>query len=223
MLLAGLSQILNLYDPIIFGKIIDNYAVESGEMSQEERLNGVLWLLALAIVIALGAQIFSAFKDYVIQLIVQKFGMQIFNDGLRQTMRLPFQDFEDQSSGEILSILQKVRADNQKFISSFINILFSSLVGIGFLMWYAITKHWALIPVFLIGVVLLGGLTSILSRTIKNLQRSLIRQNRQMSGTITESLRNIELIRSLGLTYPEIRRLQSHTREIFEVEMEKVR
>src|SRR5690606_6011363 len=221
--LAGLAQILHLYDPIIFGRIIDNYAVDPGEMSQEERVNGVLRLLGLAVAIALAAQMFAAFKDYVIQLIVQKFGMQIFNDGLRQTMRLPFQEFEDQSSGEILSILQKVRADTQKFISSFINILFSSLVGIGFLMWYAITKHWALVPVFLIGVVLLGGLTSVLSRSIKNLQRSLIRQNRQMSGTITESLRNIELVRSLGLTYPEIRRLQTHTKEIYEVEMAKVR
>lgn len=90
-------------------------------------------------------------------------------------------------------------------------------------MWYASTKHWALIPVFLIGVGLLGGLTSILSRSIKTLQRSLIRQNRTMSGTITESLRNIELVRSLGLTYPEIRRLRRHTEAIYEVEMEKVR
>lgn len=221
--LAGIAQILTLYDPIIFGQIIDRYAVNPRNLSNDEMISGVLQLLALALAIALAAQLFLAFKDYVIRLVVQKFGMQIFNDGLRQTMRLPFQEFEEQSSGEILSILQKVRADTEKFISSFINILFSSLVGIGFLMWYAITKHWALIPVFLIGVVLLGGLTSILSRSIKNLQRSLIRQNRSMSGTITESLRNIELVRSLGLTYPEIRRLQEHTKGIYEVEMAKVR
>ena len=221
--LAGIAQILTLYDPIIFGQIIDRYAVNPGDLSDDEMISGVLRLLALALAIALAAQLFLAFKDYVIRLVVQKFGMQIFNDGLRQTMRLPFQEFEEQSSGEILSILQKVRADTEKFISSFINILFSSLVGIGFLMWYAITKHWALIPVFLIGVVFLGGLTSILSRSIKNLQRSLIRQNRSMSGTITESLRNIELVRSLGLTYPEIRRLQEHTKGIYEVEMAKVR
>lgn len=221
--LAGIAQILTLYDPIIFGQIIDRYAVNPGDLSDDEMIGGVLKLLALALAIALAAQLFLAFKDYVIRLVVQKFGMQIFNDGLRQTMRLPFQEFEEQSSGEILSILQKVRSDTEKFISSFINILFSSLVGIGFLMWYAITKHWALIPVFLIGVVLLGGLTSILSRSIKNLQRSLIRQNRSMSGTITESLRNIELVRSLGLTYPEIRRLQEHTKGIYEVEMAKVR
>lgn len=149
--------------------------------------------------------------------------MQIFNDGLRQTLRLPYQEFEDSSSGEILSLLQKVRTDTERFITTFINILFSSVVGIGFLIWYAFTKHWMLIPVFLVGVVLLGGLTSILSRSIKMLQRSLIRQTRQMSGTITESLRNIELVKSLGLTYPEIRRLRQHTQEIFDLEMGKVK
>src|SRR5690606_29866599 len=223
LVLAGLAQVLILYDPIIFGRIIDNYAIDPGEMTDRELASGVLKLLALAVAIALAAQLFLAFKDYVVRMVVQKFGMQIFNDGLRQTLRLPFQEFEEQSSGEILSILQKVRADTQKFLSSFIDILFSSLVGIGFLMWYAITKHWALIPVFFIGVVFLGGLTSILSRSIKNMQRSIIRQNRDMSGTITESLRNIELVRSLGLTYPEIRRLKEHTQGIYEVEMEKVR
>ena len=70
---------------------------------------------------------------------------------------------------------------------------------------------------------MLGGLTSLLSRSIKTLQRSLIRQNRQMSGTITESLRNIELVKSLGLTYPEIRRLKQHTQDIYDLEMQKVK
>ncbi|HEX8562909.1 MAG TPA: ABC transporter ATP-binding protein [Flavobacterium sp.] len=223
LLLAGIAQVLFLYDPVIFGKIIDNYALNPTGKDSEALVQGVLRLLALAIGVAIAAQLFSALKDYFLRMIVQKFGMEIFNQGLRQTLRLPFQEFEDQSSGEVLSILQKVRTDTEKFITSLINILFSSVVGIGFLIWYAITKHWALIPVFLIGVVLLGGLTSILSRSIKTLQRSLIRQNRQMSGTITESLRNIELVKSLGLTYPEIRRLKTHTEEIYNLEMAKVK
>ncbi len=84
--------------------------------------------------------------------------MQIFNDGLKQTLRLSYQEFEGQRSGETLSTLQKVRTDTERFINAFINILFSSLIGIGFLIWYAITKHWLLIPVFVIGVVVLGGL-----------------------------------------------------------------
>jgi ATP-binding cassette subfamily B protein len=44
-----------------------------------------------------------------------------------------------------------------------------------------------------------------------------------MSGTITESLRNIELVKSLGLTYPEIRRLKQHTQDIYDLEMQKVK
>ncbi len=223
LLLAGIAQILSLYDPIILGRIIDEYTLNPANRSEQELINGVLVLLGIAVAIALAARLFLSLKDYVIRLVVQKFGMQIFNDGLKQMLRLPYQDFEDQSSGEILSILQKVRNDTERFITSFINILFSSIVGIGFLIWYAFTKHWALIPVFLVGVVLLGGLTSILSRSIKVLQRSLIRQNRQMSGTITESLRNIELVKSLGLTYPEIKRLRAHTQEIFDLEMQKVK
>jgi ATP-binding cassette subfamily B protein len=223
LLLAGIAQILSLYDPIILGRIIDDYTLNPDNKTEPEQIRGVLVLLGIALGIALAARLFLSFKDYVMRLVVQKFGMQIFNDGLRQMLRLPYQDFEDQSSGEILSILQKVRNDTERFITAFINILFSSIVGIGFLIWYAFTKHWALIPVFLIGVVLLGGLTSILSRSIKVLQRSLIRQNRQMSGTITESLRNIELVKSLGLTYPEIKRLRTHTQEIFDLEMQKVK
>jgi ATP-binding cassette, subfamily B, bacterial len=223
LVLAGIGQVLSLYDPIIFGKIIDNYTLNTGDKTEGELVRGVLFWLSIAVAIALAARLVLAFKDYVLRMIVQKFGMQIFNDGLRHTLRLPYQEFEDQSSGEILSILQKVRNDTERFITNFINILFSSIVGIGFLVWYAFAKHWALIPVFLIGVVLLGGLTGILSRSIKTLQRSLIRQNRQMSGTITESLRNIELVKSLGLTWQEIRRLRQHTQEIYNLEMEKVK
>lgn len=221
--LAGIAQILSLYDPVIFGRIIDQYALNPGNKTENELIRSVVFWLSIAVGIALLARLALTFKEYVMRMVVQKFGMQIFNDGLRQTLRLPYQEFEDTSSGEILSILQKVRNDTERFITSFINVLFSTIVGIGFLIWYAFTKHWALIPVFLIGVVLLGGLTSLLSRSIKTLQRSLIRQNRQMSGTITESLRNIELVKSLGLTYPEIRRLRTHTQEIYNLEMGKVK
>ncbi|RZJ67483.1 MAG: ABC transporter ATP-binding protein [Flavobacterium sp.] len=220
LLLAGIAQVLALYDPIIFGRIVDGYALApvKGDLP-----NGIIKLLLLAVSLALAARLFLSLKDYVLRMIVQRFGMDIFNEGLRHTLRLPFQEFEDQTSGEILAVLLKVRSDTEKFITAFINVLFSSFVGVGFLMWYAITKHWALIPVFFIGFVVLGGITSLLSRSIKTLQRSLMRQNRQMSGTITESLRNIELVKSLGLTYSEIRRLKAHTQEIYTSEMAKVR
>lgn len=221
--LAALAQVLSLYDPVIFGKVIDTYALNPSNLSEKERTTGVVWLLLLAIGVALLARIAATFKDYVVRLVVQKFGMQIFNDGLRQTLRLPYDGFEDQSSGETLSKLQKVRTDTERFINSFINILFSTFVGMGFLIWYAVTKHWALIPVFVIGVLVLGGLTSLLSRKIKTIQRQVVRQTNIMSGTITESIRNIELVKSLGLTYSEIRRLREKTQKIFDLEMMKNR
>ena len=221
--LAGLAQLLTLIDPIIFGKIIDDYATNPGDKTEKELVSGVTFWLLVAVGIALAARLCKTLQDYVMRLVVQKFGMQIFNDGLKQTLRLSFEEFEGQRSGETLSVLQKVRTDTERFINSFINILFSSIIGMGFLIWYAITKHWLLIPVFIIGVVVLGGLTGLLSKKIKTLQRSINRETNQMSGAITESLRNIELVKSLGLTYPEIRRLREQTKKIFDLEMMKVK
>lgn len=223
LLLAGISQLLNLVDPLIFGKIIDDYATNPGNRSQQELTSGVLKWLGIAIAVALLARVGKSFQEYFTRLAVQKFGMQIFNDGLKQTLRLSFQEFEEQRSGETLSVLQKVRNDTQQFINAFINILFSSLIGMGFLIWYSVTKNWMLIPVFVIGILVLGSLTGLLSKKIKTTQRSINRETNKMSGVITESLRNIELVKSLGLTFPEIRRLREQTLKIFELEMTKVK
>ncbi len=223
LLLAGVAQLLSLTDPIIFGKIIDDYAIHPITTDQNNLTNGVLGWLGLAVAIAMLARVAKAFQDYTTRLAVQKFGMQIFNDGLKQTLRLSFPEFEEQRSGETLSVLQKLRTDTEKFINAFINVLFSSVVGIGFLVWYSITKNWMLIPVFVIGILVLGGLTGLLSKRIKTVQRSINRETNKMSGIITESLRNIELVKSLGLTFPEIRRLRQFTKNIYDLEMMKTK
>ncbi len=182
-----------------------------------------MYWLGIALAVALLARVAKAFQEYTTRLAVARFGMQIFNDGLRQTLRLSFQEFEESRSGETLSVLQKVKTDTEKFVNSFITILFSSVVGIGFLIWYSVTKNWLLIPVFVIGILVLGSLTGLLSKRIKTIQRSINRETNRMSGVITESLRNIELVKSLGLTFPEIRRLREQTKKIFDLEMIKVR
>lgn len=223
LLLAGISQILVMTDPLIFGKIIDDYAGKTGSKSEPELVKGVLFWLGIAVVIALLARLAKSFQEYVLRLVVQKFGMQVFNDGLKQTLRLSFEEYEEQRSGETLAVLQKVRTDTERFITAFINILFTSVVGMGFLIWYAITKHWALIPVFVVGIIFLGGLTGLLSKKMKTVQRAINRETLQLSGAITESLRNIELVKSLGLTFPEIRRLKTFTKEIYDLEMEKTK
>lgn len=223
LLLAASAQLLNLLDPVIFGKIIDDYATNTKGLSENQLIKEVSGWLLLALGIAVAAKLCKALQEYITRKAVARFGMQIFNDGLKQTLRLSFQEFEESRSGTTLSTLQKVKTDSERFINAFINVLFSSLVGVGFLLWYSFNKNWLLIPVFFIGVLLLGSLTGLLSRKIKTIQRSINRETTAQSGVITESLRNIELVKSLGLTFPEIRRLNVQTLKIFALEMEKAK
>ena len=213
LFLAGAAQLLNLIDPVIFGKIIDQYASGKNNQPENQQIRGVIFWLLLALGIALLSKFLKALQDYFTRKAVARFGMNIFNDGLKQTLRLSFQEFEESRSGTTLSVLQKVKTDAERFINSFINVLFSSLVGVGFLIWYSINKNWLLIPVFFVGIILLGSLTGLLSKKIKTVQRSINRQTDAQAGVITESLRNIELVKSLGLTFPEIRRLNEQTTE----------
>jgi len=223
LLFAGISQVLSMVDPIIFGRIIDQYGKRSPTVQQDELIKGVASWLVIAIGVALLARLAKAAQDYYTGYSVQRLGLQVFDDGLKQTLRLSFQEFEKQHSGETLSILQKVKTDLQRFMQSLVGVLFTTVVGICFLLWYSVTKNWLLIPVFLVGVLFLGGLTGMVSRKIKTIQRSINKETNVQAGLITESLRNIELVKSLGLTFPEIRRLKERTKGIFDLEMSKVR
>ncbi|MCW3463186.1 ABC transporter ATP-binding protein [Chitinophaga nivalis] len=231
LLLAAINQLFSLMDPYIFGKIIDQFAshphttVKGGTASRPEGsyLNGVLLLLLAAIGVAMVSRIAKAFQDYFVNVIVQKFGAQVYTDGLKHSLRLPYQQFEDQRSGETLAILQKVRTDCEKFITSFVNVLFVALIGVIFVMVYAISVHWTLVLVYLGGSILLGLLMNVLSKKIKVIQKTIVRETTALAGSTTESLRNIELVKSLGLTNQEIRRLNSTTLKILMLELKKVR
>lgn len=222
LFLAALAQLLTLIDPIIFGKIIDEYA-GNNSLTENELVAGVTKWLIIALGIAVVAKLCKASQEFITRKAVARFGMSIFNDGLKQTLRLSYEEFEESRSGTTLSVLKKVKTDAERFINSFINVLFSSLIGVGFLIWYSINKNWLLVPVFFIGVVLLGSLTGLLSKRIKGIQKSINRQTDQQAGVITESLRNIELVKSLGLTFAEIRRLNVQTLNIYNLEMEKAK
>ncbi|RYG20414.1 MAG: ABC transporter ATP-binding protein [Chitinophagaceae bacterium] len=223
LFLAATAQLLALIDPVIFGRIIDNYSTNKFGLPQSRLITEVVYWLLLALGIALVARLCKSVQEYLTRKAVAGFGMNIFNDGLKQTLRLTFQEFEENRSGTTLSVLQKVKTDAERFINAFINILFSSLVGVAFLLWYSINKNWLLVPVFFVGVLVLGSLTGLVSKRIKFIQRSINRQADKQAGIITESLRNIELVKSLGLTFAEIRRLNEQTKRIFDLEMQKAK
>lgn len=223
LLLAAGAQLLALIDPVIFGYIIDHFATNKNNLPQAELVKEIsVWLL-LALGIALVSKGLKSLQEFITRKTVARFGMQVFNDGLKQTLRLSFQEYEETRSGTTLSVLQKVKTDAERFINAFITVLFSSLIGVGFLLYYSLSKNWLLVPVFFIGIIVLGSLTGLLSKRIKTVQRNINRQTDAQAGIITESLRNIELVKSLGLTFAEIRRLNAQTQTIFELEMYKAR
>lgn len=238
LLLAAINQVFSMLDPYFLGIIIDKFATHPhyiGHLDakhtfvierprpQSEFIWGVLKYLGILIGVAMVSRIAKAFQDYFVNVVVQKFGAKLFTDGLKHSMKLPYQDFEDQRSGETLSILSKVRTDTEKFIISFINVLFGVLVGIIFVSIYSFSLHWSIMPIYMVGILLLALLTSVLSRKIKGIQKNIVTETNALAGTTTESLRNIELVKSLGLTEQEVKRLNTNTYKILGLELKKVK
>ncbi len=223
LFLAAINQGFSLLDPLIFRHIIDNYATKFDQLTKDEYVRGVGLLLGGTIGVAFVSRIAKNFQDYFVNVITQRLGAQMYSDGLEHSLGLSYAQFEDQRSGETLGILQKVRSDVEKLISVAVNTLFTTIIGIIFVMVYAISVHWIIAPVFLAVVPLLGALSSALSKRIKRIQKEIVGETTALAGSTTESLRNIELVKSLGLVSQEIKRLNSTTTKILGLELKKVK
>ena len=223
LILAATNQVFSLLDPLIFRHIIDDYATKYDRYTNREFFRGVSVLLAAAVGVAFISRVAKNFQDYFVNVITQRLGAQLYSDGIRHSLSLPFQVFEDQRSGETLGKLQKVRSDTEKFISAFVNVVFTTIVGVIFVVIYALKVHWSIAPAFLLTIPLLGGLSSLLSRRIKSLQKVIVAETTALAGSTTESLRNIELVKSLGLAEQEVVRLNATTNKILKLELKKVR
>jgi ATP-binding cassette subfamily B protein len=223
LFLAAVNQIFSLLDPWIFRIVIDNYATKFEQYTFEQFWKGVGLLLLAGVGVALISRIAKNFQDYYVNTITQKLGARIYSDGLRHSLQLPYQVFEDQRSGETLGVLQKVRSDVEKLIAMGVNTLFTSLVGLIFVIVYSMTIHWVIVPLYLITAPLIGWLSSVLSRRIKKVQKTIVSETTALAGSTTESLRNIELVKSLGLANQEIERLNNTTLKILGLELKKVK
>jgi ATP-binding cassette subfamily B protein len=221
--LATINQVFSLLDPLILRHVIDKYATRFQEYTTGEFFRGVSLLLGAAVGVAFVSRVAKNFQDYFINVITQRLGAQLYSDGIRHSLELPYSVFEDQRSGETLGKLQKVRTDVEKLITNSINVVFTSLVGIVFVMIYAFSVHWVIAPAYFLTVPLLGLLSAVLSRRIKQIQKVIVAETTALAGSTTESLRNIELVKSLGLGQQEIARLNSTTAKILNLELRKVR
>ena len=223
LVLAAIGQLFSMMDPYIMRLLIDNYTNDLSKFTSRDFLKGVLTLGLAIIGVAMVSRIAKAFQDYLVNLITQKVSTEIYNDGLKHALSLPFEVFEDQRSGETLGILQKVRTDVQRLLSTTINILFVSLIGIIAVTIYSFSVYWAVGPLFAITIPILIILSGYLTKKIKKIQKTIVAETTALAGSTTESLRNVELIKSTGLVEQEINRLNDTTNQILELEIKKVK
>lgn len=245
LILAAINTGFSLVDPILLGKLVNlasdhlaipgqrkfdwnNFFWDYRIITRGKEKNylelGVFYILLFSITVAMISRIAKAFQDYFLNVIIQKFGAKVFTDGLKHAMKLPYQQFEDQRSGETLSILTKVRSDVERFMTSFINILYGVIVGVVFVFVYAsIYISWMVPVAYVAGIIMLTLITNFLSKKIKIIQKNIVGQTTALAGSTTESLRNIELVKSLGLTEQEVNRLNKNTYKILGLELRKVK
>jgi ATP-binding cassette subfamily B protein len=223
LVLATINQVFSLLDPYVFSLIIDNYVSKFSELTSTQFRNGVGLLLGAAVGVAFVSRVAKNFQDYFTNVITQRMGAQMYADGLRHSLELPYGVFEDQRSGETLGKLQKARTDSEKYLNVAINVLFISLVGVIFVLIFAIRVHWLVAVVYFLTIPVLMSLMWTLSAKIKRVQKDIFKETAALAGATTESLRNIELVKSLGLAGQEINRLNSTTDKILQLELKKVR
>jgi len=223
LVLAAINQVFSLMDPIILRYIIDDYATKFDHYTENQFFQGVGLLLGLGVTAAFMSRVAKNFQDYYINLITQKLGARIYADGIKHSLELPYQVFEDKRSGETLGILQKVRTDVERLLSASINVVYTTLVGIVFVTIYSFSIHWIIFPVYVVTAPLIAWVSSQLSKRIKRVQKQIVSETTALAGTTTESLRNIELVKSLGLANQEIDRLNNTTIKILGLELKKVR
>jgi ATP-binding cassette subfamily B protein len=233
LVLAAINQCFSLCDSIITGKLINKFSAPHTEEGSDyywhigatfgEFTKAVMFFLLLSIGAALMSRIAKNFQDYFTNIIIQRTGAKMYTDGIKKALSLPYKDFEDQRSGETLGKLQKVKSDTERFVNLFISLVFQSLIGVIFVFIYAMNIHWLLGPLFLATVPVIGFISSFLGKKIKAISKQILGETTALAGATTESLRNIELIKSLGLVEQEEQRLNKNTLKILGLELKKVR
>jgi ATP-binding cassette subfamily B protein len=223
LVLAAINTFFSMLDPYIMGRLIQDYAAKRDALPPDVFYRGVGILLGAAVGVAFVSRVAKNFQDYFTNVITQRVGAEIYSDGIQHSLDLPYAVFEDQRSGETLGKLQKVRTDVEKLLNVAVNVLFTTLIGIIFVMVYSYYVHWLIAPVYFLTIPLLGILSFALSKKIKKVQKDIVKETTALAGSTTESLRNIELVKSLGLAKQEIGRLNSATTKILGLELAKVK
>lgn len=225
LFMAALNICFSLSDSVITGKLMQDCGVGIAKYKGNEIgfIKSVGFWLSLSVLIAMISRITKNFQDYFTNIVIQRTGAAMYTDGIKKSLDLPFAQFEDQRSGETLNKLQKVRIDSEKLINLSISLVFQTVVGFIFVFIYIARIDVKIALIFIVTAPIIGLVSSYLGKKIKEVSKTIVRQTNALAGATTESLRNIELVKSLGLTHQEENRLNLNTLKILKLELQKIR
>lgn len=223
LFLASINQIFSLLDPLIFQHVIDRFASNPKQYETYQYLLGAGLLILLSVGVAFISRLAKNFQDYYTNVIVQKTGTNMYTDALSHAFSLPYSVFEDERSGSLLEKFNKARTDTEKFITASIGTVFVTLVGMIFVIIYTMSVHISIGIAFLFMIPVLGTITFILGKRIKTIQKDIVRERSELLGSGTETIRNVELVKSLGLENQEVGRLTETNNKILLLELSKVK
>ncbi|MCF6128252.1 ABC transporter ATP-binding protein/permease [Flavobacterium sp. AS60] len=225
LLMAAINICFSLSDSVITGKLMQDCGVGIAKYKGNEIgfIKAVSFWLGLSLGAAMISRITKNFQDYFTNIVIQRTGAEMYTDGIKKSLDLPYEEFEDQRSGETLSKLTKVRSDSEKLITLSISLIFQTIIGFIFVIIYVGRIDSRISIIFLITAPIIAFVSSYLGKRIKIVSRKIVTQTNALAGSTTESLRNIELVKSLGLTYQEEKRLNLNTLKILQLELQKIR
>ncbi|WP_316800520.1 ABC transporter ATP-binding protein [Pedobacter frigidisoli] len=223
LLMTAINQGFSLVEPLIAGKLVDDFINKRELLSRSEYFSGILTLAGIGVGAALISRIANNFQDFFTINIAQRTGAEMYADGMKRSLAMPFYVFEDQRSGAKLDMLGRVRSDSENFIKSSINVSFMAFFGIIFVSVYSIMISYKVTLVFIASVPIITYLSWKLSERVKVVHRAIISKTSVLAGRSTESLRNIELVKSHGLGDQEIERLNTATYKILNLEIVKTK
>ncbi len=225
LLMSAINICFSLSDSIITGKLMQDCGVGIQKYRGNEIgfISSIAFWLGLSLGAAMISRITKNFQDYFTNIVIQRTGAEMYTDGIKKSLDLPYEEFEDQRSGETLSKLTKVRIDSEKLITLSISLLFQTVVGFIFVITYVSQIDYRIAFIYLFTAPIIAIISSYLGKKIKTISRSIVTQTNALAGSTTESLRNIELVKSLGLTYQEEKRLNLNTLKILQLELQKIR
>ncbi|MFC4817744.1 ABC transporter ATP-binding protein [Flavobacterium sp. GCM10023249] len=225
LLMAAINTCFSLSDSIITGKLMQDCGVGIAKYKGNEIgfIKAVSFWLGLSLGAAMISRITKNFQDYFTNIVIQRTGAEMYTDGIKKSLDLPYMEFEDQQSGKTLSMLQKVRTDSEKLITSSILLVFQTAISFIFVLAYISNIEYRIAFIFLFTAPIIAFVSSLLGKKIKVISRRIVQQTNSLAGSTTESLRNIELVKSLGLTQQEEGRLNSNTLKILQLELQKIR